>query len=973
MGCVEFRLFREDDLDGLVRMWRESRDGWPPGFFGAAEVSATSVAHEENCAGQLFSVLAIEGRRVIGYCRTSPYGGEPEASYVSVINVVPDAQGTGIGRELLLDAVRRSSEMGLNRIDLHTWPANMKAVPLYKKTGFFWVPDTKVYMQNYMPLLLRMGSFRAFLDGEDWYRCLSRDLTVAPDLVQADSGRQVFPYVFMKGTERFEALFDRTGRCLSNIEYPGFRAGLSLSDAACFAGKPVRIHVEGFSGPIAVRSAESIQCGKVCGESFSVTPLPVRVPPTPLEPADRVTVESGGLELGVGIMAEEEVSLHMTQLRFLPVGAESVSLGVKCLGRKDAVPVSYSLDGGATLTKQWQPEGTIYQTLTLELPALENGVHALAVRIGDNGYRETVVIVAGVHTGEPVGIETRLSAIVVDRDMALMVERRGGMAWLLVPGEGQEPMDAGKFFIIAGPPIWQTDLYLQRFDLGIEGGEVTGKVPWPSRPGMEYGLRVRLDPSGYAEGKAWVRNGSSAAQNIIFRAFSSFTRAFREQEDMLFPVPSGLLRMTPVDNQMPDWDEDMSKLSSGLAAPWFGSVGSGIAALCHFREWPEMDYHLPGTGQTTVEPGEREESPSFRMLLTKGGEKELLQRAEALGWEVGNRNPEKGFLSHNLRPVMASGTEVFLTHHLHGERDGEIRSRGRRICRGKMNRGRSIAGILRGRGPVEVSLVMAGRETVIPVFLVGRSAPVIAERSEGILSLSNGRMRALLDPRACGQVFSVSLDGSEYLLSSRPEPSEFVWEKPWFGGIHPRFGGTNRPYPLEDNPPEMESFQCFEGGLNGAGWRMAWLIDHKDFGSARLQWSVKMYPGVPILRTDLLCTALGGHGSEGELNIRGFLQPGGSVENEVASCQLFPGLRQGRRHAGAWVPLGRWGRVERNGCFIEAMGDGGGSLYGDDFGAPGCHIALYSDHGRDRHLRLDWLFGASDCDNTLAGILRDHR
>ena len=99
---------------------------------------------------------------MVGYCRTSPYGGEPDAAYVDLLNAVPDMHGHGIGKSLLLDAIGRCTERGLVRLDLHTWSANMKAVPLYKKTGFFWVPDTMVYMQNYIPFLLNRKEFREF-------------------------------------------------------------------------------------------------------------------------------------------------------------------------------------------------------------------------------------------------------------------------------------------------------------------------------------------------------------------------------------------------------------------------------------------------------------------------------------------------------------------------------------------------------------------------------------------------------------------------------------------------------------------------------------------------------------------------------------------------------------------------------------------------------------------------------------------
>ncbi|MBD3277173.1 MAG: GNAT family N-acetyltransferase [Candidatus Aegiribacteria sp.] len=211
MDNLEYREYRKGDAASVARMWEESRQGWPSGFLGASSITAASVEREERGSGSLFTVLAVLDDRVIGYCRTSPYGGEPDASYVDLVNVVPDFHGHGIGKRLLLDAVRRTAESGRVRIDLHTWPANMQAVPLYKKTGFFWVPETSVYMQNYIPYLLRREEFSQFLDEDDWYGCFKRKLDICEDLQKTASGRLVFRYRFQRAGEEFLAEFDKNG------------------------------------------------------------------------------------------------------------------------------------------------------------------------------------------------------------------------------------------------------------------------------------------------------------------------------------------------------------------------------------------------------------------------------------------------------------------------------------------------------------------------------------------------------------------------------------------------------------------------------------------------------------------------------------------------------------------------------------------------------------------------------------------
>jgi hypothetical protein len=62
-------------------MWKQSRPGWSAGFFGPSEVTVESV---------------MQGERVVGYCRTIPYGIELDASYAGLLNAVPDMHGKGM-------------------------------------------------------------------------------------------------------------------------------------------------------------------------------------------------------------------------------------------------------------------------------------------------------------------------------------------------------------------------------------------------------------------------------------------------------------------------------------------------------------------------------------------------------------------------------------------------------------------------------------------------------------------------------------------------------------------------------------------------------------------------------------------------------------------------------------------------------------------------------------------------------------
>ncbi|MBC8074514.1 MAG: GNAT family N-acetyltransferase, partial [Chloroflexales bacterium] len=163
------------------------------------------------------------GAAIAGFCTFREQLDEPGVTYVGVLNVVPAYQKLGLGRRFLTYFVGRSLERGAKRLDLHTWPGNLKAVPLYKKCGFFWMPGTGVHMFNFLPSILAMPAAKPFFDRHDWYASMRRELSQSED-DERWQGMKVFTYRFEAGGEQLTVRVDQQARAITAIETDAFGA-----------------------------------------------------------------------------------------------------------------------------------------------------------------------------------------------------------------------------------------------------------------------------------------------------------------------------------------------------------------------------------------------------------------------------------------------------------------------------------------------------------------------------------------------------------------------------------------------------------------------------------------------------------------------------------------------------------------------------------------------------------------------------
>jgi len=137
----------------LAEMWNRSNESWGGG--GTLRTEDT-VRREMESSSNLHVFLAVDGKEVVGFCSFAHYRQDEGALYVPLLNVRPDYHGYKVGRNLILHAVRKTVEAGWPRLDLFTWGGNTKAVPMYKKCGFFWEKNEDyVHLMNFIPTVLQ--------------------------------------------------------------------------------------------------------------------------------------------------------------------------------------------------------------------------------------------------------------------------------------------------------------------------------------------------------------------------------------------------------------------------------------------------------------------------------------------------------------------------------------------------------------------------------------------------------------------------------------------------------------------------------------------------------------------------------------------------------------------------------------------------------------------------------------------------
>ena len=201
----------------------DDSDSWPDGFTGGRVITAERILEARMKNKDIRILVAYKDDKIVGYCNVCDSNRDAEAAYVGLLGVSPHYQGQGFGKALLVEAAETAAKAGKRRIDLHTWAGNLKALPLYKRTGYNWVPATRVLMESHIPGILGNELFKPFFEKYDWYDSFKREIKQEIDDIVEDA-IGVFKYHFEgDGGDSLDVTVDREakGICAFRLDFEG--------------------------------------------------------------------------------------------------------------------------------------------------------------------------------------------------------------------------------------------------------------------------------------------------------------------------------------------------------------------------------------------------------------------------------------------------------------------------------------------------------------------------------------------------------------------------------------------------------------------------------------------------------------------------------------------------------------------------------------------------------------------------------
>ena len=219
--------YNDNLAPALAEFWNESNESW--GDSGSV-TTAAQVISKHASSSDLNSYVAMDKDRAVGYCSLGHYWADADALYIPLLNVSPAYQGNKIGKALVLTVVNRTIELGFPRIDIHTWPGNTEAVPLYKKCGYLWEDrSNSTHLVNFIPQILKHKLFEDFFKKADWYNDSTRKIEIVPDGVK-ENKFEIFGYSWEKDSELLCIGYERTGRQIRLIETNDYKIELMAEE-----------------------------------------------------------------------------------------------------------------------------------------------------------------------------------------------------------------------------------------------------------------------------------------------------------------------------------------------------------------------------------------------------------------------------------------------------------------------------------------------------------------------------------------------------------------------------------------------------------------------------------------------------------------------------------------------------------------------------------------------------------------------
>lgn len=138
MSEITIRPIRETDIRGFhACLDAVARERVYLGHLEAPPFERTREWLLEGIEQGVVRLVAVDGARVVGWCdiEASSQEGFRHVGRLGM-GVLKAYRRRGIGKQLLLDALRAAGKRGLEKVELDVYASNDAAIKLYEKIGF---------------------------------------------------------------------------------------------------------------------------------------------------------------------------------------------------------------------------------------------------------------------------------------------------------------------------------------------------------------------------------------------------------------------------------------------------------------------------------------------------------------------------------------------------------------------------------------------------------------------------------------------------------------------------------------------------------------------------------------------------------------------------------------------------------------------------------------------------------------------
>lgn len=621
------------DAEKLVDMWRASDEQWPGTWSGGSEMTRQRVIDIFERDKNLFVYVAETGDKLVGYCSFNEREDDKGVGYVGLLNVQPEYQKKSLARKMLCRCVERCVELGFKQLTLDTWPGNLKSVPLYKKTGLFWVPDSSVYMRNFIPGILAMPCAKAYFEGHGWYESFQRALEQKED-DERWGGMKVFTYRWQAGDDMLTVWVDRESRTVTAVETNEWMVAAIASQIEPVKGLPTQMRwklvnkrtkpmlvslIVNGNDQLKIEHREALTVSP--GQSIEVT---ARVDVASDAPEVRrgkavptvkslCIIDGQVVELETGLRPRPAISVELSPryVTLFPGVPKTVHLQLRSYMDKE-VEATASLSPMPGLDLDWTERQTTvpaksFAGLPVTLSAPQGGVYEIqaTVYFNDNGSQgkalpqELVVfsLPAGgvlVHRGDAKQASPEVR--VENEWTRLILESRGWMQ-IRTPYDDAE---LGGMRELVGPPFWPSELEDKEFDVDVETKDgraiVALSAALDDHPGITVRRQVTLGAGPLIEiAHALVNNGTTAH---TLQVLTFFEAGQRSGATIVLPLQGGIVESRI--SEFPAAEEDVSRMPETFAERWM-AVTSRHGMLGTI--WPEtvVENQVGGWGVELIE------------------------------------------------------------------------------------------------------------------------------------------------------------------------------------------------------------------------------------------------------------------------------------------------------------------------------------------------------------------------------------